>query len=103
MKNYQVVITEQAREDLTELARVIREEYKSPLTAVRYLRNLSKEIKNLKKSAESYSVQRRKYFNQFGTNVRRLNYKKMTVVYSVIDDTVYVLSVIPSATIKGLS
>lgn len=103
MKNFHVVVTEQAREDLKELARVIREEYQSPLTAVRYLRNLSKEIKNLKNSAESYSIQRRKYFNQFGSNVRRLNYKKMTVVYSVIDDTVHVLSVIPSATIKGLS
>jgi mRNA-degrading endonuclease RelE of RelBE toxin-antitoxin system len=36
MKSYHVVINEKAREDLKELSRVIREEYKSPLTAVRY-------------------------------------------------------------------
>lgn len=58
MKSYHVVINEKAREVLKELSRVIREEYKSPLTAVRYLRNLSNEIKKLKKSAESYRIQK---------------------------------------------
>ncbi|MEA4985655.1 hypothetical protein SDC9_45306 [bioreactor metagenome] len=101
MKTYQVVFTEQARKDLVSLAYIIREEYKSPLTAVRYLRNLSTEIKKLKRSAESYCIQRKKYFNQFGTQVRRLNYKKMTVIYTVSDDTVYILTVIPAAIIKS--
>jgi mRNA-degrading endonuclease RelE of RelBE toxin-antitoxin system len=101
MKTYKVFFTEQAREELKKLSYIIIEEYKSPLTAVRYLRNLYEEINKLKKSAESYSIQKGKYFKQFGNNVRRINYKKMTVIYLVNSDTVYVLSIIPSSIIKG--
>jgi plasmid stabilization system protein ParE len=59
MNKYTVVVTERAQEDLCSLSDVISHEYKSPLTAKRYLERLYDEIRKLSKSAESYPVQTR--------------------------------------------
>jgi len=52
--------------------------------------------------ADSLSVQKSTYFFQYGFNVRRLNYKKMTIIYTVIDNTAYIQRVVPSSTILDL-
>jgi len=73
-------------------------QYHAPLTAFKYVQGLLDEIKKLKTNADSYSKKQKNLF-QFGYNVRRLNYKKMAIIYSVIDRTVYILRIVPSSTI----
>jgi len=99
MNKYAVVIIEQAQKDLRNLSNTISYKYKSPATAIKYLREIYQEMGKLSVMAESLSVQKSTYFLQYGFNVRRLNYKKMTIIYTVIDYTAYIQRVVPSSTI----
>ncbi|MEI8048515.1 MAG: hypothetical protein WCI92_14120 [Bacteroidota bacterium] len=75
MNLYQILFTEEAKEDIKQLTDVIKYEYKSPLTAFKYVQGLVDEIEKLSVSAESYIIQTRKSFTKYGYNVRRVNYK----------------------------
>lgn len=99
MNKYSVVISEQAQQNLRDLSNAISFEYKSPLTAVKYLRGIYDEMRKLRLIAGLLPVQKSAYFLQYGFNVKRLRYKKMTIIYTVIGDAVYIIRVIPSSTI----
>lgn len=47
MSQYQILITEEAKHDILQLADVIKYQYKSPLTAFNYVQGLIDEIKKL--------------------------------------------------------
>lgn len=79
MKRYEVVISENAQQDLRDLSNTIMFQYKSPITAIRYLRGIYNELKWLQSHAESLKIQSDKSYTQFGFNTRRINYKKMTI------------------------
>jgi hypothetical protein len=83
MKNYSVEISTQARRDILDLNDVIINFYKAPLTAKKYIKGLQDQIKKLETDSESYAVQTLKSLTQYGQNVRRLNYKKMAIIYTV--------------------
>ncbi|MFT3753708.1 MAG: type II toxin-antitoxin system RelE/ParE family toxin [Paludibacter sp.] len=99
---YNIVYSDDSKDDLIDLFNVITFEYKSPDTAKRYLQGLKNTIHSLSKSAESYSIQTRKSLQQYGPSPRRLNYKRMAIIYNVINDVVYIRRVIPLANIAGL-
>ena len=102
MSKYTLIILDAAKEDIIDLSNTIRFEYKSPTTSVKYLRGLYKEMDRLKNNAQTFSIQSGEYFSKYGFNVRRLNYKKMAIIYTVKNDAVYILRVVPSSTITGL-
>lgn len=102
MKSYTVLLSEQAVGDLDDLFYLILLEYKMPDTAYKYLKELRKTILSLSKNAETYTVQTRRTLQQYGINVRRINYKKMAIIYTVHADIVYIHRVIPQNTISGL-
>jgi len=102
MEKYKITISDNAKQDIIDLSNTIRFEYNSPLTSIKYLKGLYKEINKLKTSAETFSIQTRKSLIQYGFNVRRLNYKKMTIIYVVVDNTVYIQRVLSASTISGL-
>jgi len=102
MNKYNIVILESAIQDVSDLSNTISLDYKSPLTAVRYLRGLKTEIAKLSRSAESYSIQTRPYYRQYGFNVRRIIYKRMVIVFTVADTTVYIRAIVSAATVTGL-
>jgi mRNA-degrading endonuclease RelE of RelBE toxin-antitoxin system len=102
MKRYEVVITENAQQDLRDLSNTILFEYKSPITAIRYLRGIYDEFKWLQSNAESLKIQSNKSFAKFGFNIRRINYKKMSIIYSIVDNTVYIKRIIPAGTINSI-
>jgi plasmid stabilization system protein ParE len=102
VKKYHIALTEQARTDLRDLAHTITETYKSPQTAVRYLRGIFREIRRLSNAAEAYQIQTNLSFSQYGSNVRRVNYKKMAIIYTVLEDTVYIRRVISASLIVEL-
>ncbi len=101
MTQFEIVISEQANKDIQNLSDAIMFQYEAPVTAFKYVQGLLDEIKKLKTNADTFSIQTHKYFFQYGSNIMRLNYKKMTVIYTIIDNMVYVLRVVPSSSIKA--
>lgn len=102
MIRYDVIISDEAKADIKQLSFTIKFEYKAPITSIKYVQELLNEIKKLSRSAESISVQTRKSLQQYGPAPRRVNYKRMAIIYNVINETVYVRRVIPTNTIAGL-
>lgn len=102
MKNYLIEFSETSLSDIDDLAHVIHDLYKAPLTAKKYVKGLKMEIKKLEITAESLPIQTRKSLTKYGHNVRRLNYKKMAIIYTIHQNTVLIHRVIPSNTISGL-
>ena len=60
------------------------------------------EIDLLERFPESYPIQTGSSFLLFGTNVRRINYKKMAIVYTVHDDIVYIHRIIAANLITNI-
>ncbi len=103
MKEYTVEISEKAKEDILNLFYHIFAGYKSPLTAERYVRGLYNKIKTLSVSAEALPIQTGKSFLPYGKNARCINYKKMTIIYTIHDKVVVcICRVIPGAMITDL-
>lgn len=102
MNQFQILITEEAKHDIKQLSDVIKYQYKSPLTAFSYIQGLVDEINKLQLTAESYVIQTRKSFLIYGYNVRRINYKKMSILYSVSNYIVYIHRIVPSSTISDI-
>ena len=99
MLRFEIVFSEQAKTDIQNLSEAIMYEYEAPLTAFNYVQGLLDEIKKLKLIAGLLPIQQSAYFLQFGFSVRRLKYKKMTIIYTLIGNTVYIQRVVSSSTI----
>ena len=81
----------------------INERYKSPLTAKKYTSELIKEIFKRRSTAESIPFCRQQFIlAAYGYKARRINYKKMAIIYTVFSDLVIIEAIIPQANIKGL-
>jgi len=98
MKDYAIRISIQADIDIENLHFYIFENCKSPITAKHYIEGIYYRIKSLSHSAESFPISTQKSILQYGYNARRINYKKMAIVYTVHGKTVLVHRVI-SATL----
>ncbi|HEY5509358.1 MAG TPA: type II toxin-antitoxin system RelE/ParE family toxin [Paludibacter sp.] len=101
MVRFDIAFSEEAKNDIQNLSDAIMYQYKAPTTAFCYIQGLLDEIKKLRTHAESYSIQASSYFSQYGFNVRRLNYKKMAIIYTVTNNTAYIKRVVPASTITG--
>ena len=77
-----------AEKDIDGLFDFIVKEYKSPLTAARYIQGIYDEISKLSTQARIHKVETGSFYRQFGFAVRRINYKKMAIIYSVIEYSV---------------
>ncbi|GHT06956.1 hypothetical protein FACS189423_11770 [Bacteroidia bacterium] len=94
---YTISYSDEADQDLENLAYAISVNYKSPLTAFRYIQGIIETIKQMAKHPEAYPIRFNLSLMQYGMSVRRINYKKMAIIYTVIDDIVYIVRVIPSS------
>ena len=94
MRKYDVMLTEEAKQDRKSLARFIKEEVHAPLTAKRYMFGLEEEIKKLENSAGSVAVDE-ELSRQIGIEVKRTNYKNMAIIFSVEGEKAYVHHIIP--------
>jgi hypothetical protein len=102
MKAYTIRISEQADIDIENLHFYILEICKSPITSKRYIEGIFNKIKSLTHSAESYPITSIKSILQYGYNARRINYKKMAIIYTVHQKTVLIHRVIAGTLISEL-
>ncbi|GHT88865.1 hypothetical protein FACS189474_4880 [Bacteroidia bacterium] len=97
---YDISYSDEANRDLENLAYTISEKYSSPLTAFRYIQGIIETINQMAKNPEAYPIRFNLSFMQYGMFVRRINYKKMAIIYTIKDDdTVYIFRIIPSSMI----
>ncbi|GHT00210.1 hypothetical protein FACS189421_11990 [Bacteroidia bacterium] len=99
MKQYKIQVSETAKQDIDDLYYFIVEEYDSLLTAKNYISGIKATIQSLSTTAEVYQIQNTTVLRLFGPNVRRINYKKMAIIYTVHGDVVLVHRVISAAII----
>ncbi len=99
MKSYNILVTQTAKNDIDELYYFIITEYKSLGTALKYIDGIKATINKLSLFAESFRVQNNPSLSQYGPYLRRINYKKMAILYSIYGETVYIHRIIPGATI----
>ncbi len=102
MKKYRIYICDDAKEDIQDLRNTIVYQYKAGSTATKYIQGLLNAIKELKHTAGMYAIKNSRSLLQFGLNVRRINYKKMAIVYTIHNDLVYIHRIIPQSMIAGL-
>ncbi len=102
MNSYQIVYSDTAKKDLDDLFQAIVWDYKAPLTAYRYVQGIIDTIKILSRNPESYLVQTQRYYSRHAAIVRRINYKKMAIIYSVHSKVVYIHRIVAASTIKDL-
>ena len=95
---YKIFFSPEADYDMFELEYYIKNVLKSPITASKYMNDLETAIVKLAVYANSIGFN--KYIQeQFGANVRHVNFKKMAIIYFVEDDTVFIKRVIPASLI----
>lgn len=95
-------VSDDAQSDLDRLYYTILLDFKAPFTAFKYLQVLKDVIRGLSKTAEIYKIETRRSLRKYGMNVRRVNYKKMTIIYTVHSNLVYIHRIIPQNTICEL-
>ena len=103
MKRFNIEFTEGAREDYRNLLHIINDKYKAPITARKYTNELINEVFKLKTTAESIPFcSQLSIIAKYGYNARRINYKKMAIIYIVDENIVVIEAIIPQGNIKDL-
>jgi plasmid stabilization system protein ParE len=98
MTTYDIIFSPEAEDDMLRVYYYIAYELAQPYTASKYFDGMKDTVEKLRITGASYAVSQREYLKiKYGANVRTVTYKKMTVVYNIVDDTVYIRRVIPSS------
>ena len=71
--------------------------YGMPQTSEKYVRELRAVIESLENNPERYPIRQNLSLQQYGTNIRRVNYKKMAILYSIDGLEIYVHRVIAAS------
>lgn len=99
MKQYKIIFSNDANNDIKHLFDFIGKVYKAPATAKEYINGLFSTIESLTHSAESMPISNRRSFLKYGLHVQRVNFRKMAIIYSIHGDIVYIHRIIPGAMI----
>lgn len=99
---YRIKLSDEAEKDFDEYIYHIRAVYHAPIAATKHYAGLSNCINSLKFFPERHPLQISNFFLRFGPNVRRINYKKMAIIYTVHGDIVYIHRIIPANLVTSL-
>ena len=102
MKRHNVVYSIDASEDLESLFNAIAFDYQALETAYKYSQGVMDIINGLSRFPEMHPIRTSPSFWKYGNSVRRVNYKKMAILYTVYDDVVFIHRIIAGNMITGL-
>ena len=103
MKMFKIEFSQGARDDYRNLLHVINDKFKAPITAKKYTTELIIEIFKLKTTADSIPCcNQMSVVAKYGYNARRINYKKMAIIFTVNENIVVIEAIIPQGNIKDL-
>jgi plasmid stabilization system protein ParE len=101
MKRYSIRFSVEVKMDIKGLFNKIAYDYKRPMAAARYRNGLLNAIRQLPTYAGSIAFSRYEYIqSRYGPHARHITYKKMTIIYTIINNTVLIKRVIPSKLIR---
>jgi hypothetical protein len=91
----------EAEMDVDNLYDVIAFDFCQFLTADRYLRGLNDAIRRLSLYAGSIAFSQYDYIqSRYGPKARHITYKKITIIYTITGDTVFIKRVMPAKLIR---
>ena len=99
---YNIFLSNEANTDFDEYIDYILYTCNAPVTAAKHYAGLLNEISKLEKYADIYPIQTHKSLLQYGINVRRLNYKKMVILYTIHGKIVYIHRIVAASMITDL-
>ena len=100
MRQYFVKITDTALQDIENVHDYIAYELLEPITADKYVRGIYDAIKYLSFYGASIAVSERDFLmSQYGSIVRNINYKKMTIIYTIDKDEIIIQRIMAAALI----
>ena len=103
MKQFKIVYSEKAIADRENLFNTIVYEFHAPLTAFKYVQGLIDTIDKLKNFPEAFPIKPDVHsLMQYGSFVRTISFKKMTIIYTVHDDVVYIHRIVASSLLANL-
>jgi len=89
---YKVRYSDDAILDFNDISHLIANELGMPKTAFNYLKGLKEKIKRLEHYPEICAISNNKsIIENYGFNVRKLNYKKVSVIYTIIEKDVWIM------------
>ena len=101
LPRYKIRILPQARMEINSLYKHIYYDRFSPMAARRYRHGIYQTIYGLSLTGGMFAVNDNNSLQrQYGSTVRTIIYKKMTIIYTVSEGLVVVHSVKPGGTIK---
>ncbi|MDR0815187.1 MAG: hypothetical protein LBN37_05495 [Bacteroidales bacterium] len=101
MQEYQIRVLPEAMIDINDVYHYIVDELCAPLTANNYRKGIFNTINKLRIIGGALAVSPQEYLQGlYGPGARTIVYKKMTIVYSLIDDIVIVRRVMASRMVK---
>ena len=99
---YKIKPSIKSKEDFKEYIDYIKIECGMPMTAARHFEAILKCFELLKVNPFINPIRDTPSLRQFGMNVRRHNFKKMAIIYTVVNNIVYIHRIIASKMITSL-
>ena len=100
--NYKLIITDRAQKDIEQYIDTIMYTYDAPMTAKKHYDDLYDVFRKIEQYPMISPIRYNLSLLQYGYNVRRVNYKKMAIFYTVNGYNVYVHRVIAGSLITEL-
>jgi plasmid stabilization system protein ParE len=101
MKKYTLVVTTRARRDITDVYNHIHDVYKQSLTANRYLTGIINKINRLPIYGAPIAPSQNAWLQfHFGTTIRHIRYKRMTILFTVHGHCIFIKRVIAAKFIR---
>jgi plasmid stabilization system protein ParE len=98
MITYNIHFTRKARSYILHLYDYIAYELAVSNTATKYFDGINDTINKLRITGASYAFSQREYLKtKYGADVRTVTYKKMIIVYNIVNDIILIRRVMPSS------
>jgi len=100
---YRVKMSNEAQVDFDSYIDYILYDCDAPITAAKHFTEINDIISSLAVNPFIYAVRHDDSLLKYGLNVRRANFKKIAILFSVFDDLVFIHKIIASSMITGLN
>ncbi|MDR0232835.1 MAG: type II toxin-antitoxin system RelE/ParE family toxin [Dysgonamonadaceae bacterium] len=97
---YEVIVLPEAETEFNNYIDYIYFSYDAPLTAIQHYNKILEVLYSLEEYAEIYKIEYLPSLQKYGSNVRRVNYKKISIIYTVFGKTVYIHRIMAAALIQ---
>ena len=91
---YYIKVSDEAKADFREYIRFILVDCSNAVAAAEHYAGIQNTIKELRKNPYVNAVRYDKSLQRYGSDVRRVNFKKMAIIYTITENNIYVHRII---------